>query len=158
MRLVLLLVFALLAGGVARGVDAAGKDLYKVLGIDRGADDRTVKKMYRKLALEHHPDKGGDPEAFRTAKFAFDRLCTPEGRARASRKSKPFSITVPFSLEELFREHAKLLHVSSKRHSKPALRNTSGRPSASAWRAMARVGVGRSDLSMTIGRMHFSAK
>ena len=51
MRLVLLLVFALLAGGVARGVDAAGKDLYKVLGIDRGADDRTVKKMY--LSLIH---------------------------------------------------------------------------------------------------------
>ena len=78
MRLVLLLVFALLAGGVARGVDAAGKDLYKVLGIDRGADDRTVKKMYRKLALEHHPDKGGDKDKFAermlASKAQFDAM------------------------------------------------------------------------------------
>ena len=80
MRLVLLLVFALLAGGVARGVDAAGKDLYKVLGIDRGADDRTVKKMYRKLALEHHPDKGGDKDKFAEISHAYDVLSDPEKR------------------------------------------------------------------------------
>ena len=80
MRLVLLFAFALLAGGVARGVDAAGKDLYKVLGIDRGADDRTVKKMYRKLALEHHPDKGGDQDKFAEISHAYDVLSDPEKR------------------------------------------------------------------------------
>ena len=80
MRLVLLLVFALLAGGVARGVDAAGKDLYKVLGIDRGADDRTGKKVYRKLALEHHPDKGGDKDKFAEISHAYDVLSDLEKR------------------------------------------------------------------------------
>lgn len=30
---------------------ASAKDLYKVLGVDRGADDRTLKKAYRQLAL-----------------------------------------------------------------------------------------------------------
>ena len=30
---------------------SAGKDLYKVLGVDRGADERTLKKAYRTLAL-----------------------------------------------------------------------------------------------------------
>ena len=83
MRLVLLLVFALLAGGVARGGDAAGKDLYKVPGIDRGADDRTVKKMYRKLALELHPDRCDHcmaVDAMQALNAAFDKVL-PKARA-----------------------------------------------------------------------------
>lgn len=36
---------------IALEVASAGKDLYKVLGVDRGADDRTLKKAYRSLAL-----------------------------------------------------------------------------------------------------------
>ena len=36
---------------------SAGQDYYKLLGVDKGVDDRTLKKVYRKLALEHHPDK-----------------------------------------------------------------------------------------------------
>lgn len=32
-------------------------DAYKILGVDASADDRTVKKAYRKLMSEHHPDK-----------------------------------------------------------------------------------------------------
>ncbi|GAB3781229.1 co-chaperone DjlA [Dyella agri] len=43
-----------------------GPDPYVVLGIERGADDRTVKRAYRKLISEHHPDRLGDlPEAMR---------------------------------------------------------------------------------------------
>ena len=43
-----------------------GPDPYTVLGIDRNADDRTVKRAYRKLISEHHPDRLGDlPEAMR---------------------------------------------------------------------------------------------
>lgn len=33
------------------------KDYYKVLGISRDADDRTIKRAYRKLVKQHHPDK-----------------------------------------------------------------------------------------------------
>lgn len=33
------------------------KDYYKVLGVSRDADDRTIKRAYRKLTKEHHPDK-----------------------------------------------------------------------------------------------------
>ena len=43
-----------------------GPDPYAVLGIERGADDRAVKRAYRKLISEHHPDRLGDlPEAMR---------------------------------------------------------------------------------------------
>lgn len=46
--------------------NASGPDPYTVLGIDRGVDDRAVKRAYRKLISEHHPDRLGDlPEDMR---------------------------------------------------------------------------------------------
>jgi len=45
---------------------AQGPDPYAVLGIERGADERTVKRAYRKLISAHHPDRLGDlPEDLR---------------------------------------------------------------------------------------------
>ena len=59
---------------------AAGRDFYKVLGIDRGADDRTLKKAYRSLALKHHPDKGGSEEKFAEISQAYDVLSDKDKR------------------------------------------------------------------------------
>jgi DnaJ like chaperone protein len=43
-----------------------GPDPYAVLGIARDADDRAIKRAYRKLISEHHPDRLGDlPEEMR---------------------------------------------------------------------------------------------
>lgn len=59
-------------------------DLYAVLGVDRGASADEIKKAYRKLALEHHPDVNpGNAEAeerFKEISSAKEVLLSPEKR------------------------------------------------------------------------------
>ena len=59
---------------------SAGRDFYKILGIDRQADDRTLKKAYRQMALKHHPDKGGSEEMFAEIALAYDTLSDSDKR------------------------------------------------------------------------------
>lgn len=64
-------------------------DPYAVLGLSRGADISEVKKAYRKLAKENHPDvRPNDPaaeETFKRATAAFNLLTDPEKKARYDR-------------------------------------------------------------------------
>ena len=60
------------------------RDYYDVLGIDRGADEETIKSAYRKLALKYHPDRNpGSKEAeekFKEATEAYEILKDPQKR------------------------------------------------------------------------------
>lgn len=54
--------------------------LYDVLGANRGSNSDELKKVYRKLVLQHHPDKGGDPEKFKQIQHAYDVLSDDQRR------------------------------------------------------------------------------
>ena len=56
-------------------------DCYKVLGLKRGATLVEIKKVHRKLVVDLHPDKGGDPDKFREVQEAYDILSDPEKKA-----------------------------------------------------------------------------
>ncbi|XP_026400866.1 dnaJ protein homolog [Papaver somniferum] len=53
---------------------------YEVLGIAKNASPEDVKKAYRKAAIKHHPDKGGDPEKFKELGQAYTVLSDPKTR------------------------------------------------------------------------------
>ncbi|WP_180540175.1 molecular chaperone DnaJ [Nevskia soli] len=65
------------------------RDYYEVLGVDRGADDTTIKAAYRKLALQYHPDRNpGDhraEESFKEAAEAYAILSDGQKRAAYDR-------------------------------------------------------------------------
>jgi DnaJ family protein A protein 2 len=48
--------------------------LYDDLGLERAATPTEIKNAYRKLAMKHHPDKGGDPETFKKISHAYEVL------------------------------------------------------------------------------------
>lgn len=56
-------------------------DLYSLLGVDRLASGDEIKRAYRKAALQHHPDKGGDADMFKNIQKANEVLSNPESRA-----------------------------------------------------------------------------
>lgn len=51
------------------------------MGINKDASQEEIKKAYRKKAVEHHPDKGGDPEKFKQAQIAYDHLSDEQKKA-----------------------------------------------------------------------------
>ncbi len=56
------------------------KNFYNVLDVPKNASTNDIKKAYRKLAVKHHPDKGGNEEEFKKISEAYDVLSDTERR------------------------------------------------------------------------------
>ena len=87
------------------------RDLYAVLGLSRNAETDEIRSTYKKLAKEHHPDKGGDPEKFKEISQAHEILSDDEkrrmydmtGSVSEGNQGSPFSgMGMPFPMHEMF--------------------------------------------------------
>lgn len=56
------------------------QDYYSILGVNKTSNPEEIKKAYRKLAAQHHPDRGGDTQRFQQIQEAYDVLSDPEKR------------------------------------------------------------------------------
>lgn len=67
-------------------------DYYDTLGVSKDASESEIKRAYRKLAHQYHPDKqGGDEKKFREVNEAYEALSDPNKRAQYDRFGKTFS-------------------------------------------------------------------
>ena len=77
-------------------------DHYQVLGVSRDAAQSTIKKAYRRLAMKHHPDKGGDQLKFQEVQQAYTVLSDPQQRRKYDNpdpfgnENNPFGPNSPF--------------------------------------------------------------
>ncbi len=58
------------------------RDYYEALGVGKGASADEIKKAFRRAAVEHHPDKGGDEAKFKEINEAYEVLKDPSKRQR----------------------------------------------------------------------------
>ena len=89
------------------------KDLYARLGVSKDAESSEIKKAFKKLAMTHHPDKGGDPEEFKKIQHAHEVL-TDDNKRRIydmtgsedgeipGGPGGPFGGGMPFDMGDLF--------------------------------------------------------
>lgn len=67
------------------------KDYYKILGINKTASEEEIKKAYRRLAHQHHPDKAGGSEAkFKEVNEAYQVLSNKDKRTQYDRFGRVF--------------------------------------------------------------------
>ena len=87
------------------------RDYYEVLGVSRTADEREIKKAYRQLAMELHPDRNPSPEAedkFKEASEAYEVLSDAQKRRVYDRagfdglRSQGFSGSSGAGVEDIF--------------------------------------------------------
>ena len=67
----------------------AKRDFYEILGVSKSAEDKEIKKAYRKIAMKYHPDRNPDDKAaeekFKEAAEAYEILSDANKRARYDR-------------------------------------------------------------------------
>lgn len=92
------------------------KDYYGILGVTKGASEAAIKQAYRKLASQHHPDKGGDTARFQEIEEAYRVLSDPVTRGEYDnpRPQAQFH-TAGFNLDEIFHMFGTRFHQEQRR-------------------------------------------
>ena len=75
------------------------EDFYSILGAEENASRDEIERLYKRLALRHHPDRGGNPERMKAINEAYRVLGNDAARASydAQRPSRQQPLTVPVS-------------------------------------------------------------
>lgn len=79
------------------------KRCYDILGVNTQATDDEVKKAYRKLAMLHHPDKGGDEKKFKEITEAYENITNKNFDQGMNQRRSGFDGFDPFDM--MFRQH-----------------------------------------------------
>lgn len=66
------------------------EDFYEVLGVDKNADENTIKKAYRKLSLKYHPDK--NPNNKEEAEEIFKKVSCAYGVLSDAKKRQDYDM------------------------------------------------------------------
>ena len=77
-------------------------DYYQILGVERTANQEDIKKAYRKLAMKHHPDRGGSQADFQKIQEAYSILSDPEKKQHYDNPQQSFQGPPP-GFEDIFR-------------------------------------------------------
>lgn len=95
---------------------------YEVLGVSRDASEEDIKKAYKKLAMQHHPDRGGDAEQFQKISNAYETLSDPDKRRELdvppgfrAHPPKQFEYHLTVTLDEAWLGATKNLRVTRKK-------------------------------------------
>lgn len=92
-------------------------DHYQTLGVPRGATDDEIKQAFRRLAMKHHPDRGGDEQKFKQINEAYDTLSDANKRqqydnpqVRININGNPFQGGGPFNFDSIFEMFGARVH------------------------------------------------
>src|SRR3989338_5663838 len=79
-------------------IPSMAKDYYKILGVQKESSEEEIKKAYRKLAHQYHPDKShGDEKKFKEINEAYQVLSDKEKRTQYDRFGTAFDGSQGFS-------------------------------------------------------------